>query len=456
MSRVNLSPRQAGLAVCSALAASLLGGFVSHAALARSEAEAVSSEAYAAEVSKDILKAEKRVERSFESASRRSDLAHTYLAAGRFQSAETTFRDALALGDEDPRTALGLVLSSIGAGHNADALRVLAQWRDRIPASDLGLAVALAGRPSQGVAILTDVVRGGENTPKSRQNLAYSYALSGQWAQARIIASQDVPGDQLDARLGEWARSARDADSGLRIAGLLGTPLDVRDPGQPVALALNGRPDGAALAKADAVPQSLAMQDAPVKAEAELPALAAAAPMASTLRGPAKADIESIPAPKPEAVLAVAPETAGSVRFVSTPVVQRLPEVRMGRSALAKAPAKIAAPVRTASAQKAADDGTHLVQLGSFRTMEGAERAWGIFVARDPRLKNHTMRITEAEVAGRRYFRVAAEGFDGRAAKSMCAAVKNRGGGCFAYAETRPLPGALLARNSSGPRHARR
>ncbi|MED5544602.1 MAG: SPOR domain-containing protein [Pseudomonadota bacterium] len=456
MSRVNLSPRQAGLAVCSALAASLLGGFVSHAALARSEAETVSSEAYAAEVSKDILKAEKRVERAFESASRRSELAHTYLAAGRFQSAETTFRDALALGDENPRTALGLVLSSIGAGHNADALRVLAQWRDRIPASDLGLAVSLAGRPSQGVAILTDVVRGGENTPKSRQNLAYSYALSGQWAQARIIASQDVPGDQLDARLGEWARSARDADSGLRIASLLGTPLDVRDPGQPVALALNGRSDGAAFAKADAVPQSLAMMDAPVQAQAELPALAAAAPMAAPPRTPAKADIESIPAPKPEAVLAVAPETAGSVRFVSTPVVQRLPEVRMGRSALAaKAPAKAVAPVRTASADTASTDDTHLVQLGSFRTMEGAERAWGIFVARDPRLKNHTMRITEAEVAGRRYFRVAAEGFDGRAAKSMCAAVKNRGGGCFAYAETRPLPGALLARNSSGPRYAR-
>ncbi|MBT0666794.1 tetratricopeptide repeat protein [Novosphingobium profundi] len=460
MQRTNIQTRHAGFAVCTALAAALLGGFVSHSALARSEAEAVSGEAQADAVSAEIAKAEKRVARSMDSASRRGELANAYLAAGRFESAATSFRDAMTLGDDQPRTALGLALACIGSGRNAEALQVLAKYRDRIPASDLGLAVALAGQPSQGVAILTDVVRGGENSPKSRQNLAYAYALSGQWAQARVIAAQDIPGDQLNARLSEWARTARPQDSAVRVAGLLGTPRQAFDPGQPAALALGGGENAPAMAEADPIPVPPAMAAAEMPAvEGELPALARPEPMAPM---PRATERESAVALAEVSQAPVSAEPNDGVRYVARPVVQRIPEVRMGKSAQAparSAVAKVAA--RAPSAARVAEaapvvDGTHLVQLGSFRTMEGAQRAWGIFVARDPRLKDHTMRITEALVAGRRYYRVAAEGFDRGAAQTMCSTVKSRGNGCLAYADGRELPGAVPAMRGSAALRARR
>jgi hypothetical protein len=83
--------------------------------------------------------------------------------------------------------------------------------------------------------------------------------------------------------------------------------------------------------------------------------------------------------------------------------------------------------------------------------MEGAQRAWGIYLKRNPALRDHTMRITEAQVQGRRYFRVAAEGFDRGSAQGMCSTVKRGGEACLAYADSRPLPRGLPA----GPMLAR-
>ena len=51
------------------------------------------------------------------------------------------------------------------------------------------------------------------------------------------------------------------------------------------------------------------------------------------------------------------------------------------------------------------------------------------------------MAVTQATVNGKRFWRVAAAGLDGRGATGLCAAVKTRGGVCFAYAASRSLPG---------------
>ncbi|MEJ2457670.1 MAG: tetratricopeptide repeat protein [Novosphingobium sp.] len=209
MERLNIHARTAGFAVCTAMAAALLVGCSAHAPLASSGAPATSGDAAGIGQDGAIAKAEERVAKSPRDASDRIDLAQAYLAAGRFESAATTFQDAVSLGKDSPRIGLGLALSYIGSGRNAEALTVLNRWRNDIPVSDLGLALALAGRPSQAVDLLSDALRGGEDTPKTRQNLAYAYALDGRWAEARIIAAQDVPPDQLDARLSEWAVGAR-------------------------------------------------------------------------------------------------------------------------------------------------------------------------------------------------------------------------------------------------------
>lgn len=438
MERLNFNARTAGLAVCSAMAAAMLAGCAGHGAIASTGSAPMTAQAGPEQTSAALAKAEKRVERSPQNASARVELAQAYLAAGRFDSAATTFRDAKALGQDDARTGLGLALAYIGSGRNGEALAELARWRDQIPASDYGLALALAGHPGEGVAVLTDTVRGGDDNAKTRQNLAYAYALNGQWAQARVIAAQDVPADRLDARLSEWAQASRPQDYQTRVAGLLGAPQHVADPGQPVALALGGsdRPERMAEADVSAVPVA-------VPATEQVAALEELPPAATS---PAEAPAEEVLAYVPPAEDAAAEPTLAvpesHQRFVSIPVVQPVRETTK--------------TLTSTYSSDARDEGTHLVQLGSFRTREGAERAWKIFQARNPRLRDHELRITEADVRGRRYYRVAAQGFDSREARVMCSSIKQNGGGCFAYAENHTLPGTLpTGGRVGGPLRAR-
>ncbi|GGC08060.1 hypothetical protein GCM10011494_28390 [Novosphingobium endophyticum] len=421
MQRTNNPTRTAGQALCSAMAVALLAGCAGQTPFAGGSKASVAGELGVAGSEIAIARAEKHVARSPDSASARTELAQAYLTAGRFDSAATTFEDAVALGGDNARIGLGMALAYIGAGRNAEAFAVLGRWRDQISASDFGLAVALSGQPAMGVAVLTDAVRAGDANAKTRQNLAYAYALNGQWTQARLIASQDVPADQLDARLTEWAAKARPEASRERVAGLIGAPLRF-DPGQPAALALGGHAGDAQLAQAQMPAPAKELPPVRFGQGAEVTEVPTpAAPSAASLAVAAKE-----PAPEPATV------------FISKPVFQKAAKSESMFQATFErmSTEKIAAKAKPAGR-------THLVQLGSFQSRESAERAWSVFVKRDPALKNHSMRITQAEVNGRRYYRVAAEGFDRASAHSMCASVKRRGDGCLAYSELQPLPGAL-------------
>ena len=53
------------------------------------------------------------------------------------------------------------------------------------------------------------------------------------------------------------------------------------------------------------------------------------------------------------------------------------------------------------------------------------------------------MVINQAVVRGKNFWRVSAAGYGKASAASMCGRVKSGGAGCFAYAEGRPLPGAI-------------
>jgi hypothetical protein len=101
---------------------------------------------------------------------------------------------------------------------------------------------------------------------------------------------------------------------------------------------------------------------------------------------------------------------------------------------------------------------THLVQLGSFSSEANARRAWDIFTAHNAELRNYRLTITPAVVNGRNFWRVAAAGLDGNAARHLCSDVRNRGGACFAYAANRAPAGAApaLAMASLGREKARR
>ena len=125
----------------------------------------------------------------------------------------------------------------------------------------------------------------------------------------------------------------------------------------------------------------------------------------------------------------IAQVTQDAMRFVSQPAVQTA-AVRHG-----------AAPRAASAAKQSA--GTHFVQLGSFASAQGARRAWGIYAKRYPELSNHQLVISEAVVSGKHYWRVSAAGFGLASSQAMCGRVKSSGEGCFAYAEGRPLPGAI-------------
>ncbi|MEO0464110.1 MAG: SPOR domain-containing protein [Pseudomonadota bacterium] len=189
------------------------------------------------EVNKAITHAEAAVLANPRDASFRALLGTAYLEAGRFQSASQSFGDALELGDDNPRTVLSYALAKTAVGEKKAALAKLSQWERSLDPADAGLALALAGDPQRGVFLLTNALRSGQNNPKIRQNLAYTYALAGNWRAARVMAAEDVPADQIDARLSDWASKAKPEDYMVRVADLLQvTP--VSDAGVPGKLAL--------------------------------------------------------------------------------------------------------------------------------------------------------------------------------------------------------------------------
>jgi Flp pilus assembly protein TadD len=440
MTRKRQNHRAVRFAVCSALAAALVAGCAgsSHMAKAGKYSSQAQTSKSQDKLDRAVEKAEQAVERDPHNVAARVALADTYLQAGRFESAATTYNDAVALGDTSARTSLSLALADIGAGHDREAVAILDNAGESLPAGDLGLALALAGETSRGVAILADALRNGEDTPKLRQNLAYAYALDGRWREARVMAAQDVPADQLDARISQWAMQGKPEDYQKRVAGLLGAPVRT-DAGQPASLALNDAPASAVAKTAYAEPAG------------ELPPIGQ--PSGYAFSQPAKSDPEPVAPVEPAPVSAVSFSTAfadddapGEPRHVSKPVVQPIPARRTAVQSPAPQPA-----VRSAAAHW-----THLVQLGSFSSEANARRAWKIFLGRNPELKNYEPTIIPAVVRGKNFWRVAASGFDRRAATGQCSSVKSRGHGCIAYAADRPLPGALPARGSSGPMMARR
>jgi len=407
MTRTANRTRLIGLAVSTALATTALTGCTTGGGTRADVSASRAESALAAGMTdKAIKNAEAAVLADPRNAAYRSTLGNAYLNAGRFKSAATTLDDAMSLGDASPRTALSLALAYVGAGNQRQAVAVLNDWRDEIDPADLGLA----------------------------------YALAGKWREARLMAAQDVPAGEIDQRISDWAQSIGGAGSAYRVSTLLGVPVTGDDPGQPAELALNNTPSAQQLAAEAAalVPARTAAADT------ELPALLAQdedAPAAAPAVALARYDAPSPERPQSfEAAFATsAPKgptpaalIADTVRFVSQPVVQKMP-ARYGI-----APAQ---PARAGAA--GSTGGSHLVQLGSFCSEQGARRAWGIYTSRNPALDGHEMKISQAVVGGKRYWRVSAAGFDKAEARSLCANVTSKGHGCIPYAADRPLPGAV-------------
>lgn len=448
MTSIATSKRALGLAVTTALTGALLSGCATNAAPAAHVSAGKAEQALAGgKFEQAIAHAEAAVLAEPRHAGYRATLASAYLDAGRFASAATSFDDAMQLGDNSPRTALSLALSLMGQGKQVESAALLNDWEGRITTADHGLALALAGQPERGIHLMSHAIRSGDNTPKIRQNLAYAYALAGRWREARLMAGQDLQADKLSERIEEWSLLARPEAWHHRIAALLQVPAGVADAGQPIQLALASTPSIDQLA-----------EEASAFAAADVPE--AAAPTFAQAPD-ATGELPALQAVDPEVALAryQAPETARQSNFQSAFAASAPTSASPAPVAQSPAPVVQAAAVRQSAAPEPAAarsvqraEGTHLVQLGSFASDQGARRAWNLYVKKYPELAGHDMVITEAVVRGKHYWRVSAAGFGRATASSMCGKVRSGGAGCFAYSEASPLPGAI----DTGIRMARR
>lgn len=328
----------------------------------------------------------------------RSLLAGAYLKAGRFTSAHAAYADLLQLTPGNGKAALNLALAMIAEGQWDEARQTLEAHASVVPAGDRGLAVALAGDPATGVELLTAAARSPDADAKTRQNLALALALAGRWVEAREVVGIDLAPTDADARMVQWAAFAKPVGAADQVAALLGV-MPVKDPGRPVALALNAAVPVAAMAAAEPV-------EAPVAT--------------------------SEPVAAPEAVAAVeAPPSSGAARIVFAErreVVQALPT---------RTPATFAAPrtVKTQLATASAEPkpvaqpnkGKWFVQLGAYDNAAVAKDAWGRAQRRYPAFEQQT----PTGMAFKSFYRLSVGGFAKADADALCRGYRAKGGACF-------------------------
>ncbi len=377
-----------------------------------------------------ISLAERAVERSPQDAGFRSLLGNSYLAGGRFASAEAAYRDSLSIYAAQPQVVLKLALVQIALGKNDEAKLLLAESQGLVDPSDAGLALALAGDPQAAIAVLEPVARSVGADARTRQNLALAHAFAGNWEQAKIVAAQDVPGDQLDARIQQWMALSTPARASDQVAALIGIQPAAADPGQPVRLALN-KNEAVREAAVQPVVQPYVEPSAPVELSSS-------------------ATVELPPAVE-------APVTAPPVVLASAPAPEAVPQAEIqtaslhdARPALSPAAARLSdpLPIRKASAPRAsAGKSKAVVQLGAYSSRERVAAAWAKVSGKHGSLKNFTPVTARFTGAHGTVYRLAVKGFDSsKEAAGYCASLKRNGRDCFVRAASGDAPVQLASR----------
>jgi Flp pilus assembly protein TadD len=439
----------------------------------------------AGDMTKALSLAERTVELSPRDVGYRMLLADLYLKNGRFASAETSFSDVTALDPGNVRATLSMALAMIAQGKTVMATAELDKLQATAAPGDLGLAFALAGEHGRALELLEAAAREQNASARVRQNLALAYAFSGDWQKARIVAAQDLSGAELPARLAHWATLAKPADSYAQVAALLGvTPVE--DPGQPVRLALApAEPNPVQFAEAEAQPAPVVLaqaepapappapaQPAPVAPvpvqPAPVPTTGFYAKIAAVVRS-APAEIEVIvpPAPAPAPAAVPAPVVAPAP-IVVTPVKPADLPVRLAAATeqlvsadgtvMRKAPAIAPAPIPRFKPAKITNietkpsnvgQGRFVVQIGAYRHVVQAERAWGEAQRRYGLGAKHPVSTTVTLPGRGTFHRLAVASFEAPdQAARLCGTIRARGGSCFVRTVAGDAPLQFAARNA--------
>lgn len=366
-----------------------------------------------------VTLAERLVAAEPHQAAYRALLGQSYLRAGRFASARQAFTDALQLDPADGRSALNLALAMIAGGNGAGARALLTEHAGAIPAADLGLAMTLTGAASDGVRILTAAAREPGATVKTRQNLALSLALSGQWDMARMAASADMAPADVERRMQEWAAFASAASPADQVASLLGIAR-VADGGQPLVLALNAAPSAAVMQDmVQALPQ-------PVAAPVDRPP--AATRIVFAARQEVVQPLSQVPMPmatRPTMLLA---------RAVATPVPVASTDAEATRVARL-APGLVTTPTLLRRAEErrhlVRPSGDWNVQIGAFGEENGAQKAWSRLVQRFAGLSGYVPQSGTVDGPDGPLHRLSVGGLARAEADTLCHRFRDAGGSCF-------------------------
>jgi D-alanyl-D-alanine carboxypeptidase len=385
----------------------------------------------AGKVSKAVALAEAAVYASPRDAGYRALLGQAYLNDGRFASATTALEEAVQLGATDSNTVIALALAHIAQNKPGVAVTLLQEHRSNIPASDIGLALALAGDSESAIYVLTEAARAPDANARTRQNLALAMALSGRWAQARILAAQDLSLAKVEARMAEWSKLAETPNAQLRVASLIGTAART-DAGMPVRLALSNFVD-TQLAEAAPAVELASADPAPIADYAPPPPVLADAGSA----------IRSVQLPMPE-------RTAdGVVPVTELPQPKAASEVILADAAPYRAAPRVAGEGRIRPAQRQALELATViipkamafdskkpsgwaVQLGAYDSLGVAKEKWGGLKKRSTMLANFPASSHAAKVNGRTFYRLTVNGLATRAdATKLCNELKAKGQPCF-------------------------
>ncbi len=396
------------------------------------------------EAGKAIEVAEAAVAADPRKAEYRTLLGRAYLLGGRYGSARTAFEDALTLGSQDVRTIVNLALVHTAQGDAEGARDLLRDHMDVLPAADYGLAMAMAGDANEAIRILSQAIQDPAATARERQNLAYSYALAGQWVEARMMASVDLPPLDAAKRVLGWARLAQPGAESARVIAMIGVQPRGDDSGLPVRLALAPATtpvpaDPARLAAVDAVDEP---QIAVAKARLEV----AIAP-APAVPAPVQVAIAPAPAPQTESVAPLADVGRTLVEAVErqeeavvaaaepapVPFIQpRSAPMQKLRAPVAR-PAALARPAAISLVPVDAEQGSAwVVQLGAFFSQQAAQASRTVYVKRHAALGGFPFVESSIMLDGRNYYRVAIAGFADRpGAERLCTSIRTKGGSCF-------------------------
>ncbi len=451
--------------------------------------------------------AERAVARTPDDAGFRTLLGNAYFAAGRFASAEAAYKDGLSIYSNQPQAVLKLALVQIAQGKSGEAAAFLEAARSVLPAADYGLALALSGRAPDAVEALRAAAGERGADARVRQNLALAHALAGDWTNARLVASQDLAADQVDARIQQWMKLARPVRASDQVAALTGVAPAASDPGQPVRLALRPAAPAVAVAQVAPVPKPQAQLKAQPQFQPQPQPVAKPAVIAefapTPLYGvaqPAKRVAPAAPPANPARIADIAPVAVAASEPVAEPpkfapqpveVAQFVPPPLAPQSAppsfevpqfappapllaaadYAPPPPPVAQPsfTRAASQQRQAaklhrasapvgsamvrsaalrrGGSTAVVQLGAYGSPQRVLVAWNAASRRYSALRSYAPMSASFASAKGKVYRLSVRGFASQSeASALCNSMRRSGGSCFVRTVAGDAPVRIASR----------